>query len=334
LPLQGASFTGFAGEQDFFLILKVVDRYGAPVVAEPVQFNVVSGGGTIVAFDKLTDSLGVAAARVDLGPQIGEQIFSSDVGGFHVEFFGRARRRPVINSGGVVNAGSHVAGQGLAPGSYIEIYGAGLSETPRAVAFTPYLPVALSAVSVSFDAGSVSVPGHVYFVTPNQVDVQIPWELQGLKSAAMKVSVGDSQSTVYTVPLADVSPAAFEIPDTSGNRTVAAALDANNKVISSANPAQRGKIISLYANGLGAVDHTPPSGDPTPPPEPFVRTVATPTVTIGGVDAPVSFSGLSPFSVGLYQINVTVPAQAPAGLQPMVITIRGVAAKTVNLPVQ
>src|SRR5207237_1009991 len=81
-------------------------------------------------------------------------------------------------SGGIVNAGSHVAGKGVAPGSYVEIYGSGLSEAAR-VASTPYLPVALAGVSVSFDAPGISVPGHVYFVTPGQVDVQIPWELEG-----------------------------------------------------------------------------------------------------------------------------------------------------------
>jgi uncharacterized protein (TIGR03437 family) len=141
-------------------------------------------------------------------------------------------------------------------------------------------------------------------VSANQVNVQIPWELQGLSSALMKVSVGESQSTVYTVPLASVSPAAFEIPDSSGNRLVIAALDTNNRLISTANPARRGQTISLYVNGLGAVDNTPVSGDPTPG-QPLAQTVAKARVTIGGVDAAVQFSGLSPDSVSLYQINVT-----------------------------
>jgi uncharacterized protein (TIGR03437 family) len=104
-------------------------------------------------------------------------------------------------------------------------------------------------------------------------------------------------------------------------------------LISTANPARRGQTISLYMNGLGEVDHTPVSGDPTPE-QPLASTRAIPHVTIGAVDAAVRFSGLSPLSVGLYQINVTVPAQSPTGRQPIKITIDGVDSKASSLPVQ
>lgn len=332
LPLAGSSFDGAVNDQGFFLILKLIDPYGVAVTGEPVQFNVASGDGVITATDPATDVVGIAAGNVNLGSQIGEQIFTADIAGFHVEFDGRARPRPTISAGGVVNAGSHQAGKGLAAGSYVEIYGAGLSETTN-IASTHYLPVSLAGVSVSFDAPGISVPGHIYFVTPRQVDVQIPWELQGQTSAQMKVSVGESQSAVYTVALANASPAAFQIPDSANGRLVAAALDTNNHVISTANPARRNQTISLYVNGLGAVNHTPASGDPTPSQQ-FATTAVTPTVTIGGANARVAFSGLSPSSIGLYQINVTVPSQAPAGLQPVVITIDGIDSQPANLPVQ
>jgi len=45
------------------------------------------------------------------------------------------------------------------------------------------------------------------------------------------------------------------------------------------------------------------------------------TVTIGGVQARVTFSGI--MQAGLYQINVTVPS-APGGDQPLVATVNGV----------
>ena len=332
LPLTGTGFTGSVNDQGFFLILKLIDQYGVPIVSEPVQFQVTAGNGAITGADPTTDVLGIAAAVVNFGSSVGDQIYTADIAGVTVEFDGRARARSSISSGGVVNAGSHLAGSGLAPGSYIEIYGAGLSEVTD-VASTPYLPVALAGVSVSFDAPNISVPGHIYFVTPSQVDVQIPWELQGVSSASMKVSVDQSQSAVYTVPLAAASPAPFTISNSSGSGQVAAALDQNNHVISSANPAQRSQTISLYVNGLGAVDHTPASGDPTPS-QPLPHTSVLAGVSIGGVNAPVSFSGLSPYSVGLYQINVAVPALAPTGLQPVVVAINGIRSKPVNLPVQ
>ena len=46
------------------------------------------------------------------------------------------------------------------------------------------------------------------------------------------------------------------------------------------------------------------------------------TVTIGNVNAPVAFAGI--VEAGLYQINVTVPSNAPTGDQALVATVNGV----------
>ena len=58
-------------------------------------------------------------------------------------------------------------------------------------------------------------------------------------------------------------------------------------------------------------------------------------VTIGGVSAPAIFSGLSPGFVGLYQVNVQVPLNAPVGnAVPVVLSIGGAASNTVTIAVQ
>ena len=60
-----------------------------------------------------------------------------------------------------------------------------------------------------------------------------------------------------------------------------------------------------------------------------------PTVTIGGMEADVVFSGLAPDFVGLYQVNVQVPSDAPIGdAVEVVITIGGVTSNTVTIAVQ
>ena len=52
------------------------------------------------------------------------------------------------------------------------------------------------------------------------------------------------------------------------------------------------------------------AGGPAPS-NPPAQSITQPTVTIGGLSVPVLFSGLTPGFVGLYQVNVQVPANAP-----------------------
>lgn len=72
----------------------------------------------------------------------------------------------------------------------------------------------------------------------------------------------------------------------------------------------------IYATGLGLVDAvlngTLNDGAPAPS-NPVANTLTKPTVTIGGVAGQVLFSGLAPGLVGLNQINVNVPSNAPTG---------------------
>ena len=334
-PLIGYDFDGVVNSYipERIIALKLTDRHGAPVPNVPVRFRATIGGGYIEAADRETDVYGIAAARVVLGPLLGEQQFVAEAGGLVLPFDGWARLRPTIATGGVVNAASFERGVPVAPGSYIAIFGAALSDATR-VFTTPNLPLSLARVSVSFDAlaRNLSLPGRIHFVSPEQINVQVPWELQGLNSVLLKVRIGWISSALYTLPLADYSPAFFERVDAAGRRVIAA-LDEGFRVVESGNPARRGRVVQLYANGLGPVDPTPPTGEPTPA-QPLHLTRVQPEVTVGGRRAQVSFSGLAPYLVGLYQINAVVPADAPTGLQEVRITIGGVTSKAALLPVE
>jgi uncharacterized protein (TIGR03437 family) len=88
--------------------------------------------------------------------------------------------------------------------------------------------------------------------------------------------------------------------------------------------------VLIYCTGLGEVSPTPDDGVAAT----GQNTVATPTVTIGGVNAPVSFSGLAPDFVGLNQVNVQIPGGLASGNQPVVIKSGGVSSKPVLLPVE
>jgi uncharacterized protein (TIGR03437 family) len=189
---------------------------------------------------------------------------------------------------------------------------------------------------VSFDVPgrTISLPGRLHFVSESQINLQVPWELEGFNSVLVKVSIGNTSSALYTLRLRQHSPAFFELDDLAGSgRRIIAAQDQDGPIITTSNPVRRGRIAVLYYNGGGPVDHRPVSGEPTPP-QPLARTRVTPAVTIGGRPAQVEFSGLTPGSVGLYQLNVLVPNDVPSGLQPVVITMGNAVSKTATLPVE
>ncbi len=101
-----------------------------------------------------------------------------------------------------------------------------------------------------------------------------------------------------------------------------------------ARPANRGEFISIFCTGLGVVTNSPASGAVAVI-SPLSETTALPSVTIGGVPAMVSFSGLAPGFAGLYQVNVQVAENAPTGdAVELVLTIGGVTSNTVTIAVQ
>jgi uncharacterized protein (TIGR03437 family) len=82
--------------------------------------------------------------------------------------------------------------------------------------------------------------------------------------------------------------------------------------------------------GLGATPGHPATGAPA------VTGASTSTlasVTIGGKNAHVDYSGLAPAFVGLYQVNAIIPSGLSSGDQPVVVTL-GTASNTVLLPIQ
>jgi minor extracellular serine protease Vpr len=333
MPVIDGNFSGVVNDQCWLISFKVVDQFGVAVPNVPVQFKYGEGAqsgasscpsGVAPGPDTVTDNYGIASTNVDLGSATGDQVFEADAGGLSTYFYASVRQLPVINS--ISDSASGQVGQGLAPGSYISLYGNALSDATDFLG-TTFLPFGMSAVSVSFWApdGSSSLAGRLWYVSPSQINVQVPWALQGWSSADVYVSVDGIGSAPYNIPIASALPAMYLY------NNLAIAQDLNYQLLTAANPARRGRTIILYANGLGPVTNPPDSGEITPG---LSQTQFPASVTIGNVDAHVSFSGLTPGSIGLYQLNVDVPQNAPTGLQPLVITVNGVRSVAANLPIQ
>jgi len=174
---------------------QLTDANGVPVTATAVTFSQARGSVplTISNASTTTDNYGFAYATVTIGSQTGSYAVNASGGGQSYQFSGSVSLPPTVSAGGVVNAANSTAP--VAPGSYVSIYGSNLSYTTDENYSAVRLPLSMDQVTVSFDAAAtgslpaVSVPGHIVYVSPGQVNIQVPWELQGYSSAKMKVTL-------------------------------------------------------------------------------------------------------------------------------------------------
>ena len=331
------------------IAVQVVDQYGAPVAGVPVTWDVTQGGGTVVQDQNYTDSFtnsnGIAGATVNLG-SAGPQEFTATAYGMTLPFDGYARIAPAINAGGVVDGASFTGGKAVAPGSWISVFGTNMTDAtqgnngvndafPNCSACSPAagqpLPMGIDGASFSFDTSSLSLPGRFSFVSPNQLNVLVPWGLQGQTSATVKVIVNYTYSGEYTLPLAEYSPGFFVID--SANDVAALAINCTQCLVTPSNPVAHGDAVQLFMNGLGPVSNQPADGAAALV-SPLSQTPINPTITIGGQPAQVLFSGLAPYFASLYQVNVIVPTNISAGVQDIVCTMGGVTSKTASIAVK
>jgi uncharacterized protein (TIGR03437 family) len=98
-----------------------------------------------------------------------------------------------------------------------------------------------------------------------------------------------------------------------------------------ANPAPAGSLIAVYLTGQGAVEPSVATGA-TAPGNPIARAAYPVTATVGGQPAGVVFAGLSPGSVGLFQVNLRLPLIG-SGSYPLEIAVNGITSNTQTLQI-
>jgi uncharacterized protein (TIGR03437 family) len=224
---------------------------------------------------------------------------------------------PLSNS--ALNAASF-RNQALAPGEIVTLFGSNFA-LGRAAAPSAPLPTVLGQTRVTFNG----LPAPLYYLAPGQINVQVPFEV-GTGPVSIQVTRGGSASAITTAQVAAFSPGIFVVDQ---GTSAGAIFHTDFSFVTGSNPARAGEVLAVYATGLGALQTAVRSGDAAPnAPRP---TVNIPTITIGGVPAVVSYSGLAPGFVGLYQLNVTVPAGLQPGLQPVQISLGEIASNTATV---
>jgi uncharacterized protein (TIGR03437 family) len=219
----------------------------------------------------------------------------------------------------------------VAPGGWIEIYGTKLAPDTRTWAASDFngtaAPTQLDGTSVTIGG----VPAFVSFISPSQVNAQLPDNVGAGSQPIVITNQTGSTSNVYGVlvnPVAPglLAPSAFNV----GGSQYAAALfpDFSTYALPSgaiaglnSRPAHPGDTIILYGVGFGPVTPDAPAGQLVQ----RSNTLATPfQFFVGGVQAAVSYDGLAAGYAGLFQFNIVVPNVPAGNLVPVTFTLGGV----------
>jgi uncharacterized protein (TIGR03437 family) len=210
-----------------------------------------------------------------------------------------------LNPAGIINAASSAPFTArIAPGELLTLYGSNLASS---LVVAPSIPFPTSLGDVQVMVNGVAVP--LYYVSATQIAAIVPYTITG-SIAQFQVSNNGTLSNTVTMAVGTTAPGIYSIPP--GGLGYGAVLHQNGSLVTTANPAQIGETVSVFATGLGAVNPTITAGTAGPS-NPFSYTANTITADIGGVTATVLFAGLAPGLAALYQVNVTIPSGLTAG---------------------
>jgi virginiamycin B lyase len=235
---------------------------------------------------------------------------------------------PAILSGGIVNAASYAAvngvGSPVAPGSLVAIFTSALSA--QAAEFsTASLPNSLGGVGVTFGGFTAPmvqvVPTGAYPFVSAQVPFGVLPAGQGSATVPVVITVNNVPSAPVQMEIVASSPGVFTIPATGQGNAVlvnlsdySIAAPTGSIAGLNAHPIPRGQPAFFYATGLGAMTPALADGSGTcPAANGLCEANAQPTVLVGGVQTNVSFAGQASGFPGVFQINITVPQNAPTG---------------------
>jgi uncharacterized protein (TIGR03437 family) len=195
----------------------------------------------------------------------------------------------------------------------MSVFGSNLATGTQAASSLP-LPATLQGASATVNG--IAAP--LYFVSPGQINLQIPY-----------------QTTI--------GPATVVVTYNGGAATFPIMVQANAPGIFAASGAlvpyatgKRGDTLLAFITGEGTVSPQIATGatpSPGTPPAQLPKPTADVTVTVGGVKATLAFVGIPSGLAGATQINFVVPAGAPLGTQPVIVTVGGASSPAINLTI-
>jgi uncharacterized protein (TIGR03437 family) len=248
---------------------------------------------------------------------------------------GCALQQPAITK--VQSAGAYGALTSFASGSWLEIYGSNLASTTRQWTQSdfngPNAPVSLDGTSVLIGGK----PGFVWFIKaddslPGQINVQAPADAT-VGPVAIVVTNCAGTSAPYVLRKSALAPGMLAPPDfdAGGKQYLLAVFSDGATYVGNPGlvagvpfrPAKPGDNITAYGIGFGDVAPETAPGVVVSQANQIANSF---TILFGQTAASVSYYGLAPGSIGLYQFNLTVP-DVPDGDAPITVNVGGVQAQ-------
>jgi uncharacterized protein (TIGR03437 family) len=222
------------------------------------------------------------------------------------------RRAPFLNTDGVVNGASFAAAPDnfVAPNSIISIFGIDLSLQTKQVSQSDLvrgrLPVVLGGVQVRIG----EIPAPLYFVSPLQINAQVPSEITPGEWQLVVVRENLSGGNAATVKVRPAAPGLFPYV-THTDYTLVGRGDPQGST-----PARPGEVVLIFGTGFGA---TAPAVFAGELPDFAAQVVLPARAWLGDAILPdhlLLYVGQAPGFAGLSQINLELPADlAPGDLQ-------------------
>jgi uncharacterized protein (TIGR03437 family) len=228
---------------------------------------------------------------------------------------------PIVSAGGVVNSANFRTG--IAPGGLVSIMGQNLA-TSATAGSTP-LPTILGGSCVTLS----NTPLPLLATAAGQINAQIPFTLAaGTYTLVVRSTANQAASSSVSVTVSKYAPAIFV--DSSGP----AIYHVNSgQQVDQAHPATRDEPLVIYATGLGVTTGGKVTAGSPSPSSPLAVTAAVALYfgnpLIGNTAVIVNWSGLQAGTMGVYQINCTIPGNHYNGnALPVTLRIGGVSTPT------
>jgi uncharacterized protein (TIGR03437 family) len=238
---------------------------------------------------------------------------------------------PTITWPRILNISDFTPNEPVSPGDIVAVFGADMLEGDPITPTTLPLPTQVGAGKTQVLVNGLPAP--IFYASYGQINIQIPFETSTAQAAQIQVVRNGITSPVGTVPMAASAPLVLEFGCSFANVCPApwgqyglGLLYPDNAFpmpasypIPNERPAKVGDVIQFFAVGLGQMSPPLVTGavPPTSPLPTFAQAFSVcfapaPTVTTE-VCTPAQYAGIAPGYVGLYQINVQIPANAPTG---------------------